>query len=391
MDNKHEQLPPTVNPVPDPVNIHRVFEQSMRLEQQNKAIIENLGSLATAFDRNNLSKRLENEFKTSEKFVAEIASIGKLLTREYSAIASEAMKITAAVQRSYSGELAQAIRAAQVDLKTAVFLQPEIWRGLNTSIAEMQRFTAASFIELNKIDWAAISATQLYKTDYLSAAKSSIADFASSYDNLFRSLRLDTLKISPFPELPQLAVDDFYRTVRVVEVIQPAELSVDTSDFTDILPDRDPESDGTIRQLIHALNPDLLNAWDGAIAALENLHTDHERHWSTSIRELITHVLHTCAPDDALRRWSTDPNDLFNGKWTRKARLRYICRRLIPTPEYAAFIDSDIKSFLALMDLLQGGTHGMPSKLTSTDIPLLHAKVESMLIFVLRIANESTG
>jgi hypothetical protein len=144
--------------------------------------------------------------------------------------------------------------------------------------------------------------------------------------------------------------------------------------------------------MLHELNPAFAKAWRGAEAALESGHNDHERHWSVSMRELLTHVLHALAPDDRIRIWTDVPQDFDEkGRAKRECRVRYICRGALSTgkAEFADFLEKDVDCFVGIMRLLQGGTHGMPPTLRSEELRFVQAKIESMLIYLLRMADET--
>lgn len=73
---------------------------------------------------------------------------------------------------------------------------------------------------------------------------------------------------------------------------------------------------------------DLISMRYGAYDAVVSQHTDWQRHAATSCRELITKVLHTIAPDDAVKKDSAFKFDASakNGV-TRAERIKYYLRQ----------------------------------------------------------------
>lgn len=103
-----------------------------------------------------------------------------------------------------------------------------------------------------------------------------------------------------------------------------------------------------------------------------------------SVRELFTHIIHKLAPDDHATAWSNDPKDFHEGRLTRKARLSYICRELAGGI-YAKFLNKDIEAMIELINLFQGGIHGIDSDFTDPQISALILRVENTLRFLLEV------
>ena len=72
---------------------------------------------------------------------------------------------------------------------------------------------------------------------------------------------------------------------------------------------------------------------------------------------------------------------------TRRARLLYICRS-IDCDALGVFLEQDTQSTLTLMNALNSGTHVVTSRLTSGQLKALVLRMESLLVFLLQIANE---
>src|SRR5205085_10139156 len=126
----------------------------------------------------------------------------------------------------------------------------------------------------------------------------------------------------------------------------------------------------------------LLRLREGARQALRSTNPDRVRHFATSLRELMTYVIHKLSPDEELRAWSTSAEDFFNHRPTRKARLRFIARKVAHGP-FTDFVQKDIEATLAVFSLFHAGTHAINSELTEAQLTALQAKVESAIYFML--------
>ena len=130
--------------------------------------------------------------------------------------------------------------------------------------------------------------------------------------------------------------------------------------------------------------PDLLVLVEGARAAFASKRADYVRHFTTSLRELFTHVLHRLAPDAEVKKFSTNTEDFPNGKPTRAARLRYICRD-VNSGRFTDFVKKDIAAMLAFVDLFQGSTHEVMSSYTLPQLRALLVRMEGTIRFLLEI------
>src|SRR5205807_8564371 len=93
--------------------------------------------------------------------------------------------------------------------------------------------------------------------------------------------------------------------------------------------------------------------------ALLSQNPDKVRHAFTSIRELLTQIIHKLAPDDEIRNWSSEPSFYDKGKPTRKARLSFISRSIIKYPKWKEFFETDIENLVKLFNMLQDLTHNI--------------------------------
>lgn len=129
----------------------------------------------------------------------------------------------------------------------------------------------------------------------------------------------------------------------------------------------------------------LLILVNGARESLRSDNPDRARHVTTSVRELCMHILHGLAPDDEIRKWSTDDSHFHNGRPTRRARLLYICRKFACDP-LTKCVEDDVRAALTLIDSLNAGTHVVQSKLTGFQLEAIVYRMEALALFLLKIA-----
>jgi hypothetical protein len=149
------------------------------------------------------------------------------------------------------------------------------------------------------------------------------------------------------------------------------------------------EADDDVADELRLLGAEYAEALRGAAYTLTREGPDCVRHVAVSLRELVTHMLHRLAPDEAVRRWSRNPSDYHNDKPTRAARLRYIFRASGATKESAAIVERDIQQTLDLMRLLQGGTHGLATTMSLREVRLLYRRVRGILPVILEASRWS--
>ncbi|MCA9925484.1 MAG: hypothetical protein KC421_24105 [Anaerolineales bacterium] len=134
------------------------------------------------------------------------------------------------------------------------------------------------------------------------------------------------------------------------------------------------------------LDHGFVNMLVGASRTLQSENPEKVRHFSISSRELLTHVMHTLSPDDDVRSWSSSESDFHNGKPTRRARLKYICRR-VNEGSFEKFLDADIKATLEFFDLLQSGTHGTRPRYTDSQLRVMLSRMMGTLNFILDVSD----
>jgi hypothetical protein len=157
------------------------------------------------------------------------------------------------------------------------------------------------------------------------------------------------------------------------------------------IPDWVPNAEDSVAQepleeMLSRLDPNLTTMLAGAREAVRSRNPDKCRHVAISLRELFTAVLHRVAPEEAVAAWTADPSHYHKGRPTRRARYLYVCRG-VGVGSLSRYVEDDTKAALALVDALQGGTHGLQSDLDDRQLQVLILRVESMLVYLLSLAD----
>lgn len=147
-----------------------------------------------------------------------------------------------------------------------------------------------------------------------------------------------------------------------------------------------PSESSMLVEKLSRLDGAFVNMLVGASNTLHSENPEKVRHFSISSRELLTHVMHTLSPDDDVRRWSNSESDFHNGRPTRRARLKYICRS-VNERSFERFLDADIKATLEFFELLQSGTHGTQSHYTDSQLRIMLSRMIGTLNFMLDVSD----
>lgn len=217
----------------------------------------------------------------------------------------------------------------------------------------------------------------------------SFLGLSGSYSTLLKSFESNPLSYTQIsPSVLRIAPLEYFSTANLLEAI-----SVDE----DITPEEELlkneiqyENEILLSSHLPRIDPGLYKMWKGAIEAYNSNNSDKVRHFSTSIRELYTHFIHILAPDDAIKKWTSDPNHYDKGRPTRKARLLYICRNINNDP-FNSFVKKDVDATIAFIDIFQKGTHDIDSTFSPNHLVTIKSKAENTLKFLLEIHFSTNG
>lgn len=247
-------------------------------------------------------------------------------------------------------------------------------------IAKISTLAESSLLNLKTNDFAKYLNVDSKENEFLGSTLLSLSD---SYSTLFRTFQSSPVQINKIgPLLLRLTPVEYFNEIDLCQLV-----SIDNPSIGGIDSARNEisfENQRELQQCLPKINKDFLNLWEGAKKALESENPDRVRHFSVSIRELFTSLLHSMAPDHLVRKWSGDPGYYDHGRPTRRARLMYISRN-IDSATFRKFLETDTSSVLEFLDLLQRGTHDLSPNFTAKQLMAIKARAESFLLYMIRI------
>ncbi len=220
------------------------------------------------------------------------------------------------------------------------------------------------------------------------------AELADSYEEVSDLLAEEEGKISS--DVQAMSTVEVFASAEVVAELDIEPISEDEEDKEEI---EERQQRRQLRQEIHseahqqllpaleALDPRLVKMWDGGLMAISGTNPDRVRHFTASLRELLTKVLHILAPDEEIRKWSSDPDLYDKDRPTRRGRMRYICRS-IDQPAFQGFVTIDYKVLLETIDLFHKGTHLVEAGFSKEQLSVLETRTAQTLLFLLQIGQK---
>lgn len=156
--------------------------------------------------------------------------------------------------------------------------------------------------------------------------------------------------------------------------------------LTDVVPPGLQQSE--LHDDLRRISEDLDARWRGALFALHPHNPDAARHFCTSAREIINHILDLRAPDaDVI---SVDPGceRTKENRPTRRAKIHFILsRRGIVSAELGDFVEEDIKNVLGLFQVFNSATHGAAGKYEMAKLVAIKKRVEGGIFFLSRLVH----
>lgn len=216
--------------------------------------------------------------------------------------------------------------------------------------------------------------------DYLT---SSFTGLSGSYSALLKSFESNPLSYAQLnPSLTRIAPMEYFSSANLLEAIS---IDEDITAEEELLKNEiQYENEIQLSSHLPQIDARLYKMWKGAIEAYHSDNSDRVRHFSTSIRELYTHLMHILAPDDAIKKWTSDPAYYHEGRPTRKARLLFICRNINNDP-FNSFVKKDVDATIAFIDIFQKGTHDIDPIFSPNHLVTIKSKAENTLKFLLEI------
>ena len=213
--------------------------------------------------------------------------------------------------------------------------------------------------------------------------QSSILGLSQSYSDLFESFEtIPTSYLGITQALTRAVPIEYFSSASVLESISIEKVRSPKEELLE--EEMEYENDFKLRDNLPKIHPDLFNMWKGAIEAYTSKGTDWVRHFSASIRELLTHLLHMLAPDAEISKWTREVDMFHEGRPTRKARILYICRN-IANDNFNQFVKKDVEATIAFISLFQEGTHAINPSFTPEQLIAIKNKAESTVRFLVEI------
>jgi len=254
--------------------------------------------------------------------------------------------------------------------------------GIQSQIARISEISLLAERSLIGIDFNNIGALVSGSSQLKDLILNSHMSFSESYASLFRSLtkqRVNFLSYSPVVStLPPIEFFNNNRFLKAISVYKE-----DTNEEVALATELAKETSDELETILCELDPSLIKLWRGAKEALNSRNPDAVRHFATSLRELLTHIIHMLSPDDEIKTWSNLPEHFHNNRPTRRARLLYICRG-INYGHFSTFLEKDIDAILASIDIFQEGTHAIDATLTRSQLEALKNRAESSIRLLIR-------
>jgi len=264
---------------------------------------------------------------------------------------------------------------------------------INLQLVKNAEFTALAQGSLARVQWDNIGKVlklEEERRNKLRGAFLSVSQSYSSWVNSFERSPQTILKVSPI--IAQMPSVEFFSNARLMEKISapaPEEEIEPIDEELHLGNEIDTETQEELPMLLAKLDKDFIPVWKGAISSLQSDNSDRVRHFSVSVRELFTQVLHILAPDKEIRKWASSPEYFvdkdINKLPTRQARLLYIYQG-INNGSLRKFIDKDISMFLEFLDLFQRGTHELMIDYTENQIKAMQLRAAMMLRYLIEIS-----
>lgn len=250
-----------------------------------------------------------------------------------------------------------------------------------TEITKLSKLSQQVFERLRWNNLGPLLQTKLSVQDQL---KNSFIKMSSSYEQLWKALEINPISVVDFsPIMIKQPSIDFYFATHLSRVITEQQPRL-RKDEEIILETNHQITNSFLCELLPQLDPALLTLYQGAIDSLYSKNPDKQRHLAVSLRGLFTHILHILSPDDKFNKWNTDPDNLKNGRPTRKGRLLYNYRD-INFPPFNQLIKRDVEAALSFLDLFQKGTHKVKKPFSEQQSQAILIRMESILYFIIKI------
>lgn len=374
---------------------HEQFKEAIKsafeFRAANKSLVDQITKSLGPLKNLRLSEILPD----LQKDFAHINTMQAELAKARSVIDSPMFKLSQEASLSAARRMAEQMRTAQRFTKPLSEIMASQARPLSQAMAAMSEIAMQShFAKLSEITLLSqrmladiqikdIASTFKVEDSTRNYFKEIHFDFAKQYANLFRSQESELSSV--VRDLTYLPSIEFYRGAQIVRTTSSPS-DEPSAEEEQISLDLGAETTNAVEKALERINPELIRLWRGAIASIEDSkNPDSVRHCTTSLRELLTQVMHALSPDVQIKAWSNLPAHFDKGRPTRRARLLYISRDINHEP-FSAFLEKDIESVLATFDMFHEGTHKVAPPFSQPQLIALKLRTESAVRFVIDIS-----
>ena len=312
------------------------LKSSRDLRAANNSLFEEIRKSMEAVSKLGLEKILPDLKRQFDHVVLIQAQISRInpgiqsLLYGFSQSASLSLSQSIARQLKDISKLAPPISevfATQVRaLRPAIDLMNQV--SFQSHFAQVSQISLLAQKSLAQIQVKEIAASFKVDNSIKESFRQSHVSFGQRYAELFRSLEEPVPRLSSIlPNLTYFPTVEFYagaQIIRTTTIIEEEQLSEDE----EIQKSLSTETADAVETSLAEINPKLIGLWRGAIRALDSNNPDNVRHFVTSLRELLTHVMHALSPDEEVRNWTKDPLHFHENNPTRRARLLFITREV---------------------------------------------------------------
>lgn len=145
-------------------------------------------------------------------------------------------------------------------------------------------------------------------------------------------------------------------------------------------------TDTAVTERLAAYSTDLSSRWSGAIFALNPRNPDASRHFCSSAREIIAHIINAEAPDDEVLARFPHAERTNRGTPTRQTKIHFLLdrggRRDAVLEEFG---EENIRDLSGLFGDLNAGTHGPAGRFALGQLTAIKTRVENAIEFVCEV------
>ena len=135
--------------------------------------------------------------------------------------------------------------------------------------------------------------------------------------------------------------------------------------------------------ILSMISADMVDRWRGALFSLNPNNPDAARHFCTSAREILTHILDSRAPDQLVLAELPACEKTPTHSPTRRSRIQFLLRRSNMTEAVLEdFVEKDMENVVQLFRELNNATHGTSGRFSLVQLRVIKKRVEDAIGFL---------